>query len=409
MIANFATGGAAVAVLSRAGDARLSVVNLGTVEPLPAAAGVLDLQLAPGSADFTVAPALTPPLLEAALAAGRARVDAAASLFIGGEMGITTSAAAVLAGLLDVAPETAIGRGTGVDAGLARKHEAIAAGLALHAGDWQGLAGPERALPCCRGSAGLIAALAGAFVAAACRRAGAGGRLHHHRRRPGRLCDQPRHARLAAVRPPLGRGRSRPRPRRPRGGAAAGSGHAPGEGSGAVVALSLLRSALVVHADMATFADAGVGRRGRRMTGIATTTIDLLRHAECEGAPSSAARGTWPWPRRAGRAAARGRGRAGLAVGDQLAADPLPGLRRGPGRRARSACGVDARFREMSFGAWEGRPVADVWAEEETAASAWLADPEAHPPQAARRWRRCGRAPAKASTIASTRPAAATV
>ncbi|ROO25777.1 nicotinate-nucleotide--dimethylbenzimidazole phosphoribosyltransferase [Salinisphaera orenii] len=267
MIANFATGGAAVAVLARAGDARLSVVNLGTVEPLPAAAGVLDLQLAPGSADFTVAPALTPPLMEAALAAGRARVDAAGSLFIGGEMGIgnTTSAAAVLAGLLDVAPETAIGRGTGVDdAGLARKHEAIAAGLARHGGDWRGLAGPERALAVLQRVGGLeIAALAGAFVAAA--QAGVpllvdgfittvaalaacainpGTRdwlLFAHRSAEaghGRALDALEAAPLLDL------------------------GMRLGEGSGAVVALSLLRSALVVHAEMATFADAGVADDG---------------------------------------------------------------------------------------------------------------------------------------------------
>ncbi|MFC6669472.1 nicotinate-nucleotide--dimethylbenzimidazole phosphoribosyltransferase [Marinobacterium aestuariivivens] len=121
MILNFASGGAAISVLARHSSARFEVVNLGTVEPLPAHPVVVARVLGPGTADISRQPAMTEDQLGAALDTGAGRVDQArganADLFIAGEMGIgnTTSATALAAALLDRAPETLLGPGTGVE------------------------------------------------------------------------------------------------------------------------------------------------------------------------------------------------------------------------------------------------------------------------------------------------------
>ncbi len=169
MVRNFARGGAAVNVLARTLGAGLEVINLGTrgdPGPLPE---VLDRRIAPGTANFRRAPAMTESQLAAALAAGaeaaaRAHADGV-ELFIGGEMGIgnTTSAAAVACALLGVAGAEMAGPGTGLDAaGVARKAAVIDEALRLHRA---ALGDPLAALRCLGGFE--IAALAGAFLRAA--------------------------------------------------------------------------------------------------------------------------------------------------------------------------------------------------------------------------------------------------
>lgn len=263
MLANFAAGGAAVSVLARRAGAAMTVVNLGTVTPTPDLAGVVNRPLGPGTADFTQAPAMAEAALVAALAAGAAQVDPNLSLFIGGEMGIanTTSAAAVFAALAGLNGEATVGRGTGVDAaGLAAKQRAVDAGLARHADRLAGGDASTAALAalCCLGGF-EIAALSGAYLAGAQRgvpvlvdgfissvaalaavRLNAGVAdwlLFAHR------SAESGHARLLAeldARPLLDLGMRL------------------GEGSGAMVAVDIIRSALATHAEMATFADAGV-------------------------------------------------------------------------------------------------------------------------------------------------------
>jgi len=261
MLANFVAGGAAVSVLARAQGVSLEVVNLGTAAdpgPLP---GVVDAHIAPMTADFTREPAMTPAQLAAALDAGRAAVQratqAGAQLFIGGEMGIanTTAAAALACALLGEEPTALSGPGTGLDAaGVANKAAVIGRALALH--------GPQidSPLDALRRLGGFeIAALAGAAIA--CAQAGrpllvdgfivtaavlTACRLQpgvrdwllfaHRSAEPGhgRLLDALDAAPLLALDLRLG------------------------EGSGALAALPLLRLACAVHADMATFAEAGV-------------------------------------------------------------------------------------------------------------------------------------------------------
>ncbi|OAF19429.1 nicotinate-nucleotide--dimethylbenzimidazole phosphoribosyltransferase [Bradyrhizobium neotropicale] len=171
MMANFASGGAAISVLARELGSNLEVVDAGTLAEAEMAGVVAD-KPRKGTRDFSVEAALEPSELTFAFEAGqRAVVRAEASrpdLLILGEMGIgnTTTAAAIAASLLGVSAEEIAGSGTGVDAaGRAHKARVIDAALARH-----GLAGalPEKIL-CAVG--GLeIAAICGAIIAAAQRR-----------------------------------------------------------------------------------------------------------------------------------------------------------------------------------------------------------------------------------------------
>ena len=139
MIANFASGGAAISVLARELGASLEVVTLGTVGDVPPLTDVRDEQIAAGTANLATTDAMTPGQLEQALASGdRAAARAAddgCRLFVGGDMGIgnTTSATAVACALLEQSPENLAGPGTGLDAaGVSRKCEVIARALARH-------------------------------------------------------------------------------------------------------------------------------------------------------------------------------------------------------------------------------------------------------------------------------------
>lgn len=263
MLRNFAAGGAAVAVLARRLGVPLTVIDVGTLAEAPLA-GVVTDKTRRGTADFTVASAMTEADLDAALAAGRRAVAAAgaADLVLFGEMGIgnSTAAAAVAAALLGAPPAAIAGAGTGLDAeGVARKVRVIEAGLARH-----GLAGGEgdarRVLAAVGGLE--IAALAGGIVAAA--QAG----------RPvlvdGFIVTV---AALAATRlnPSVA-------PWLLYAHRSAEQGHAAvlhalgarpvldldlrlGEGSGAAAALAVLRLACALHNEMATFAEAAVSGR----------------------------------------------------------------------------------------------------------------------------------------------------
>ncbi len=257
MIHNFASGGAAIAVLARHYGASFFVINVGTATPGPVLDGVVDVQLAPGTANFCTAPAMDEVLVRRALDSGAAYAPSAGELFIGGEMGIgnTSSAAALTSALLDLPPATTVGRGTGVDdQGLALKRAAVQRGLDLHVSDGMS------ALDILRCLGGLeIAALTGAYIACAQRAipmlvdgyictvaALLACRLNpavrdwmlfaHQSAEPGhRLLLQ-----ALSAEPLLDLGLRL------------------GEGSGAAIALPLLRAACLLHNEMATFAEAGV-------------------------------------------------------------------------------------------------------------------------------------------------------
>ena len=240
MVANFEHGGAAINQLSQTFGASLDVHALDLDKP---------------TADFTIAPAMSEAEVVAALQTGWNAVDPTADLLVTGEMGIgnTTAAAAVAAAVLGGNPADWTGRGTGVDdAGLARKTDVVARGLALH-----NTSDPLEALRCLGGRE--LAAMAGAIAAARslripvildgfiCSAAAAtlhkavDGALDHTV--AGHLSAEGAHRKLLD-----------------------GIGKDPilslglrlGEGSGAALAIGVVQAAVACHSGMATFAEAGV-------------------------------------------------------------------------------------------------------------------------------------------------------
>lgn len=260
MVRNFAQGGAAISVAARALDAELRVWNLGTVavlEPLP---GVEARVIAAQSGNLLREAAMTPAQLQQALDVGREAVlHTPAELFIGGEMGIgnTTAATALAAALLDTPVVDLVGPGTGLDAaGVTHKSRVIEQALARHGAD----RAPLELLASLGGFE--IAALTGAYLTCAqqgipvlvdgfictvaallaCRLNSAVACwliFAHHSAEPG-------YQRLRAALP------SRP---------LLDLGLRLGEGSGAATAVPLLRMACMLHAGMATFAEAAVSEQ----------------------------------------------------------------------------------------------------------------------------------------------------
>lgn len=240
MVANFQNGGAAINQLSRAFGAQMSVHALDLDTP---------------TADFTQAPAMSEAELLSALQTGWNAVDAGSDLLVTGEMGIgnTTPAAAIACALFDGTVADWVGRGTGVDdAGLARKAEVVAEGLALHTSR-----DPLDVLRCLGGRE--IAAMAGAIAAARALRipvildgficcAAAAvlaklekGALDHCV--AGHVSAETAHPTLLRHldKVPL-----------------LNLGLRLGEGSGAALAMGVLKGAVACHSGMATFAEAGV-------------------------------------------------------------------------------------------------------------------------------------------------------
>jgi len=263
MLLNFVSGGAAISVLARQLDARLEVVDLGTVNLALDLPGVRHERIAAGTANFARAPAMSEEQGVRALQAGResARraLAAGARLFIGGEMGIgnTTAASALACALLGCPASELSGPGTGLDAaGVRHKAEVIEAALARAAvGDdpWQALlqvGGLE------------IAALAGAYLSCAqegvvvlvdgfiCTVAALLAVRLNPSCRPWLLFAhrgaEPGHGRVLAAL---------------QGEPLLELGLRLGEGSGAALAVPLLRLACALHGQMATFAEAAVADR----------------------------------------------------------------------------------------------------------------------------------------------------
>lgn len=242
MVANFHGGGAAINALAWSCGASLDVVALDLDRP---------------TGDIAQSPAMSEEECLAALNAGAAAVPADCQLFLPGEMGIgnTTPAAALCAASLGGHAADWVGKGTGIDkAALVRKRQLVDDALALHAGDC------ESAFQILRRLGGReIAAMAGAVLAARQRRipvlldgficcsaiapmarfvpAITDHCLAAHRSAEGahgRLLDALGLDPLLALDMRLG------------------------EGSGAAVAAQIVRSALAVHGEMATFEEAAV-------------------------------------------------------------------------------------------------------------------------------------------------------
>lgn len=270
MINNFATGGAAINVLARAIDARLEVVNLGTVSSAEAVAdpaagvGIQNQVLGPGTDNFLKTDAMRDDQLVTALNAGRGCVEQVRKenthVFVGGEMGIgnTTSATALASILLESDPAALVGPGTGLShEGVEHKIDVITRALGLHR---RHIDSPVEAL---RRLGGFeIAALTGAYVRCAqlgvpvlidgfissvaalcaesiCRRSKNWFIFAHQSTEPGHVLvlNSLQANPLLYLNMRLG------------------------EGSGAAVALGLLRMACALHNQMATFSSARISTK----------------------------------------------------------------------------------------------------------------------------------------------------
>ncbi len=170
MVLNFLRGGAAINVLARQVGARVVVADLGVDADLAPHPELRALKVRRGTASITQGPAMTRAEAAEAIEAGRGLVAAEElDVALTGDMGIgnTTASAAVVCALTGLAPEAVVGRGTGVDdAGLERKRRAVARALEVNAGATA--RGPLDALAAVGGLE--IAGLAGVILAAAERR-----------------------------------------------------------------------------------------------------------------------------------------------------------------------------------------------------------------------------------------------
>lgn len=169
MVANIATGGAAINQLADHADARVVVVDIGVANPLLSTNGVVQARIADGTADMTLGPAMT---RKQALDAIRVGIEQVALLategleLVGtGEMGIgnSTAAAAITSVLTNVDPADVVGPGTGLDtAGVSHKADVIRRAIEVNVPD------PQDALDVLAKVGGLeIAGLVGVVIGAA--------------------------------------------------------------------------------------------------------------------------------------------------------------------------------------------------------------------------------------------------
>ena len=264
MVLNFLRGGAAVNVLAREVGARVVVADFGVAADLPDHPGLRSVKVRAGSGNIARGPAMTRDQALAAIEAGRGLVrDELArgvDVVLTGDMGIanTTPSACLICHFTGLDAAQVAGRGTGVDdAGLERKVAVVRLALEVNSAAARDPLGALAAV------GGLeIAGIVGVVLEAA------------SRRRPVvidgfistaaaltavSLAPRCREFLVAAHRSQeLGHAA-----------ALAALGLRPlldldlrlGEGTGALLALPILRAAVRVLNEMATFDDAGVSNR----------------------------------------------------------------------------------------------------------------------------------------------------
>ncbi len=121
MVKNFSEGGAAINVLTRSYGMGLEVVDVGVNGDLSGIPGIIHRKVAEGTKNFLSEPAMLPEMGLQAMSVGRERAHSlireGCKLLITGEMGIgnTTSSSALAAALLPMPAEEVTGRGTGVN------------------------------------------------------------------------------------------------------------------------------------------------------------------------------------------------------------------------------------------------------------------------------------------------------
>jgi nicotinate-nucleotide--dimethylbenzimidazole phosphoribosyltransferase len=246
MVLNFQGGGAAINQICKTFDLGLKVFELALEKP---------------TKDITQEPALDEADCAATMAYGMEAIAGGCDLLCIGEMGIgnTTIAAAICHGLYGGKPEDWVGPGTGVDAeGLKRKASAVARAVALHKAH---LSDPLEVLRRLGGRE--LAAMAGAILAARTQRVpvlldgyvATAAAAVLHAMRPDAL-DHCLAAHCSAE--PAHRNLLKRLGKEP----VLDLGMRLGEASGAALAAGLLKAAVNLHNDMATFASAGVSGKG---------------------------------------------------------------------------------------------------------------------------------------------------
>ena len=139
MVRNFLAGGAVINAVAAQSGATVLVVDVGTLNPLAPAPGLLLRTVRRGTADLSVGPAMTREQAQQAIEVG---IEVAAVLIadghrclVTGDMGIanTTASAALIAAFTGASAAEVTGRGTGIDPEtLAHKIDVVARALALH-------------------------------------------------------------------------------------------------------------------------------------------------------------------------------------------------------------------------------------------------------------------------------------
>jgi nicotinate-nucleotide--dimethylbenzimidazole phosphoribosyltransferase len=247
MVLNFQGGGAAINQICKTFDLGLKVFELALEKP---------------TKDITQDAAMDEADCAATMAYGMEAIAGGCDLLCIGEMGIgnTTIAAAICHGLYGGKPEDWVGPGTGVDSeGLKRKAMAVARAVALHNAH---LSDPLEVLRRLGGRE--LAAMAGAILAARTQRVpvlidgyvATAAAAVLHAMRPDAL-DHCLAAHCSAE--PAHRNLLKRLGKEP----LLELGMRLGEASGAALAAGLLKVAVNLHNDMATFASAGVSDKGK--------------------------------------------------------------------------------------------------------------------------------------------------
>jgi len=169
MVANFASGGAAINVFCRQFNWQLKVVDAGILQSPDPELGVINQRLGCSTEPFNKCTAMSMEQVEEAFKKAETLVDSIAksgtNIIAFGEMGIgnTTSASAIMSALTDFPVAECVGKGTGVsDEVVLKKQQVIEQAIALHG---NALSSPEQILACLGGFE--IAQITGAMLASA--------------------------------------------------------------------------------------------------------------------------------------------------------------------------------------------------------------------------------------------------
>ena len=169
MVQNFAHGGAAINVFCRQLGFNLEVIDCGILTPVKDVEGIIDQRLGAGTAAIHLEPAMSMVSVDNGFAMAQALIErhhqAGCNLVAFGEMGIgnTSSAAAIMAAIMQLDVADCVGRGTGISSEtLERKQMLIELALLLHQ---SAMTGPKQVLACLGGFE--IVQMTGAMLAAA--------------------------------------------------------------------------------------------------------------------------------------------------------------------------------------------------------------------------------------------------